>query len=331
MFPKAALVYDHQDFKIPKAMGKPKDGQFAGTELENFAELCGRICYDSVGKGRDSISFHENILNTKHYNIYEGCVRTFELLGSPGKIAQACVNRPGIWLVPGEEQGLRLTMNARSMIEWDRHTKWHVDDQIKTALQAQWARLMPLVFDEPEQDVLLHVRQVVPIHEHEKWITLWLLTSRAVSHEQVRHRWMCHVSQRSTRYCNESEAPRIEHPLLRAYRAEKGEIGVYDGKSLSEITNAVYDDTYNKLNPWLADELGYDKFSARKQARGVAREFLEHQLATQMMFGASVEAWKWMISQRGSKWADGAIQELYLTEILESLKESQYGEEFDDV
>lgn len=325
MLPSAELVYDHKTLRVPTAMGTAKEGQLVGTELENFGELCGRICYDSLGKGRGSHDFHQNILDTHHYNIYEGCVRTFETIKHPS-VPVTLLNRPGVWCVD-DGNNWRITLNARAVIEWDRHTKIPspTEKSIRDGFRTWYYTFMPWVIKKPEIPSSFELKPVEPKFEHEMWISLWLKTSRAVSHEQVRHRWMCHLSQRSTRYCDETKTERIEHPLIRAYRAECGPIEAAD--DFKNRSNAVYQEVYDKLHPWLVAQ-GMDARSARKQARGVAREYLEHQLATQMIFGGSVEAWKWMIDQRGSKWADGAIQELYLTEIVEALKESQYARYF---
>jgi thymidylate synthase ThyX len=295
---KASLVYDHVSKPvIPKAMGQPKAGQLTGNNLENFAELCGRICYDSLGKGRDSESYHQHIADIKHYNIYEGCVRTFVIPFNLENII-ACSNRPGVWFVKDDNGDLRVTMNVRAAIEWTGH--------LAIEFKIAWAGLMPMVVksDFRITDPPMLVR---PKFDHEKWLTFWIECSRAVSHEQVRHRWQCHVSQRSTRFCDESESNRIVHPLIREFKSEHP-------LDTSLNTNIVYSRVYDSLYPWLISK-GLDKQTARKQARGCAREYLEHQLSTQMMFGASLKQWDWMISERSSKWADGAIREMYLESI----------------
>jgi thymidylate synthase ThyX len=54
---KARLVWDGGDeVRIPPEMGVPRSDQMQGTAAERLSELAGRVCYDSLGKGRPSFS-----------------------------------------------------------------------------------------------------------------------------------------------------------------------------------------------------------------------------------------------------------------------------------
>lgn len=337
--PLAEFVFDGTRLVVPEAMGEPKDGQLVGTLYERFGEICGRVCYDSLGKGRPSAEYHKHICDIKHYNVYEGCVATwivdFKSKEDLFHTAIALGNRPGVWFVV-EEDRLRVTLNARAAIEWKRHTMQpnEYSQQLGMLLVHEWSKLMPAVFGEvPElrhPSCPFQLAKTEPKYNHEKWVSLWLYLNRGGSHEQVRHRWMGHMSQRSTRFCDESASPRVEHPMLRAYCEDTGDdIGYLDGHPAQHYTGLIYRDAVTKLQPWLESQ-GYDKTTARKQARGAAREYLEHQLSTQMIYGGSVTAWDWMIHERASKWADGHIQELYVHEVVPALLDSVYADSFSE-
>jgi thymidylate synthase (FAD) len=59
-----------------KARGDQVDGSCDGA---NIAEIAGRECYDSLGRGRDSTGFHKNIIESKHLNVWRHAVWTFEI------------------------------------------------------------------------------------------------------------------------------------------------------------------------------------------------------------------------------------------------------------
>jgi thymidylate synthase (FAD) len=48
---------------------RARDDQLRGTDLEQIAEYAGRVCYDSMGKGRNSEDFAANILEHNHPNV----------------------------------------------------------------------------------------------------------------------------------------------------------------------------------------------------------------------------------------------------------------------
>jgi thymidylate synthase ThyX len=78
---------------------------------------------------------------------------------------------------------------------------------------------------------------------------------------------------------------------------------------------------------------GVEGTNARKQARGAARGFLGISLQTEMIFTATAEQWRWILSQRGTKLADAEIRVLYTSGdhgVLDCLKSSRYGHFFED-
>ena len=166
------------------------------------------------------------------------------------------------------------------------------------------------------------------------------------SHELVRHRWRTAVSQRSTRYVDESESEWVMHPLVAAFmEAHKHDpvdfvIDLGDEKcptDSSSITpqlmaiKAACSRTYiglvKALEPWLVAK-GVDKGTARKQARGAARGLLGNALETEVMFSASVAQWLHVLSMRAADAADAEIRLGFAMAALPELKRSRYGDRF---
>lgn len=159
------------------------------------------------------------------------------------------------------------------------------------------------------------------------------------SHEQVRHGDWTAISQRSTRFVDESESPWVMHPLERAYRDERyaplkeeaQQTMAMDHASGSvSLGKAKYKALVAELEPWLIAR-GVDKTTARKQARGAARGYLGNALYTELLFSASVTQWKRMLRQRASQFADAEIRQVYASEamcVLGELKKSRYASAF---
>lgn len=336
--PDAILMYDGGDtVHVPYGMAHRErdEKQLVGTDLEVFAELAGRVCYDSLGKGKPSNEYHAHIAEIKHFNIYEGCVRTFLVETDEPLFATSCLNRPGVTVLP-TSNGIRVTMNVRAALEWERNTTWDGPHNkvLGWKLRELWHNMMPQVVSRFDTSTLkrydVKVSVVQPVSDEEKWVSLWLLMNRGGSHEQVRHRYQCHVSQRSTRYCDENDGHRIKHPFTREYEEDTGRmLGAVDCEgqefSVAGATSQAYQEASVELTAWMKEKHPEIKGVSRtKQVRGVCREYLEHQLSTQMVFGASLAAWKWMIHERGSVYADGHIRELYSGPVQRELDKSRY-------
>jgi thymidylate synthase (FAD) len=139
--------------------------------------------------------------------------------------------------------------------------------------------------------------------------------SRALSHELVRHRVGVAISQRSTRYVDESETPWALHPALRAYLADSAVDTAERARVMSSVSvalnaaRATYNVVEMALTGWLAGKTG-DKLAARKQARGAARFYLGNGLETEMVWSANVRALRHVIFMRGGNAADAEIREL---------------------
>lgn len=351
---KARLVYDggNEPPVIPPEMGAPKDNQLKGTPREQTAELCGRICYDSLGAGRSSEDYHKHIHEVGHYSVYEHTPITVEFVPEKNSdvlaYALACLNRPGVFVrvLPGPV--VRITINHRSAIEWGRTVNASFDTEVQKAeskigntLRKLSNEVAPMIVSAPDGP-LVTAKRVEPDHPSEKWITLYMGGSRGFSHEQVRHGDSTAISQRSTRYVDESTSDWVYHPLIEEFLKSGGEErDNLDStlKSAMDQSKGAYDLVVKLLQPWLMDRMPGDanspgrKTAARKQARGAARGFLGNALFTEMMFSASVTQWKWMLHMRASQFADAEIREVFARQqvsVISALKESRFASEFDN-
>jgi thymidylate synthase ThyX/intein/homing endonuclease len=154
------------------------------------------------------------------------------------------------------------------------------------------------------------------------------------SHEQVRHGDSTAISQRSTRYVDESSSSWVIHPLLGSYFEDGPHAFDLSQEMAAAETKCkdAYDRVVRVLQEWLQKKNpNLDKTSSRKQARGAARGWLGNALYTEMVFSASVAQWHWMLSQRASVFADAEIRLLYAGEkdsVITALKSSRYAPEF---
>ena len=139
--------------------------------------------------------------------------------------------------------------------------------------------------------------------------------SRGCTHELVRHRSGCAISQRSTRYVDESESDWCWHPLIAEALAwadseehpdfvneVRGRMGnAY--RQAGQVYRAIVEITQASL-----EAKGTDKLTARKQARGAARGVLGNALETSLVWTANIRALRNVIEQRASPFADAEIR-----------------------
>lgn len=361
----AELVWDGDSIvRIPEQMGRPRDDQMQGTAAEQVSEIAGRVCYDSLGKGRASFSvtdpntgivtegYHDHILGAGHGSVIEHphftVVLDFNQHNNNTMIAasrllrfeQSCINRPGVLVLPESSYRARLTVNLRAVVEWDTWTKrfYGPDFRSKTAeavgrmLRRHGSILAPHIvkyegpndLDERNPEYLTS-GIVVPESEHEKWVTMFMSGSRGFSHELVRHGDFTAISQRSTRFVDEAESIWIEHPLIGAFRAAIWPDN--PGTRLEGNLEGSARGAYSRTVKTLETwllERGVEKFNARKQARGAARGYLGNALYTELIFSASVHQWKLMLGQRCCGPADAEIREVFSL-ALPKLQACRYG------
>jgi thymidylate synthase ThyX len=166
--------------------------------------------------------------------------------------------------------------------------------------------------------------------EHQAWISLFMAGSRGWSHEQVRHGSETGISQRSTRFVDETNTAYLPHPLILDFIENGGEesYGIDDLIRLSEERDkAVYINLVDRLQRYMIRKGITDKTAARKQGRGAARGYLGNALATEMIFSASVWEWQEMLRQRCSDGADAEIRLLF-NQALPVLQASRFGRFF---
>lgn len=381
---KAKLVYDGKTFTIPDEM-KPltKDngvtltdeslaqllkekGQLQGSDKEKLCELAGRVCYDSLGRGRNSKEYWEHIRQVAHLSVIEHAYFTVKVKIRRPQDALCFLNRRGIWVnyeeyEPQALDEVRVTFNLRALYEGGKWTRRiggpafirQAADAMGNTLYASVQPECPLILPpmevpegrNPDKEyawpVQLYARVVEPQDNNERVVSLFLSGSRGFSHEMVRHRM--NMSQRSTRYVDEDCSPWIEHPNITAvlteldrlhWRVDDASIAAED--THFELTQAQWEcfqyarKAYKLFANYLEKSAlarGVDKQTARKQARGAARGFLGNALHTELIFTASVNDWKEMIRLRLNDAADAEIRVLFY-QVLQELKKSQYGAEF---
>lgn len=325
-------VWDGENLTVPKEMGTPQEHHFLSTNLDNLIEACGRVCYDSCSmkNSRGSKDYHDHIIEVNHGSVQEHAVITISIDTSPTYtnevIAASLLNRPGVWGIPYLNT-FRITANIRSIREWSEFNNRVVfgsaseiiGDQLRIAAK----RLCPLACSDIElkYPTCLYLRSRIekPIFDEEKWYSFYIgNVSRGLSHELVRHKFRTAISQRSTRYVDESESNWSWHPLILKYWNEYKQYSVKHGFKLWDYVHPLDDlqslcqEEYDNLTTFLQNRLiedqHVDKFTARKQARGAARGILGNALSTELIFSASLAQWKRIIAQRSSKFADAEIR-----------------------
>lgn len=292
--------------------------------------------------------YHSHIKQVRHGSVWEHFNFTIFFPCDNGDerhlIAWLCMNRPGVMALPGDD-GVRVTLNIRSLMEWPNFTvDFYQRSPFKTEYFSEDAgfymglleasrELFPHIASEDRlQGYEMRTCRLCPepVDDHESWVSMYMSMSRGCSHELVRHGDFTAISQRSTRFVDESESEWIEHPLETANLSQfRQEMVIPMGKRESVVkAGEVYRKTVAELEPWLIAR-GIDKLGARKQARGAARGYLGNALLTSMIFSANVAQWKRMLRQRASVFADAEIRELFCKALTE-LKASRYGQSFEN-
>jgi len=325
------------------------------TRRDDKVVLCGN-CYDSLGEGRLSEEYIKNILGVGHLSIAEHYNATVlievdseQMLGF---VFAACLNRPWVWVNIDSRTSIRLTTNIRGVREWEAWSKVLAGESgpsypsmtaqtMGAMLRDAFHPLAPRIIPKPQTAdfVTTGIRSakiVPPEHNSERWISVYMVGSRGFSHEQVRHGDFTAISQRSTRYCEESDSPWVIHPLVQSFLAAQdvpaGERAEFS-RQIEEVMSGsqeLYRGLTNRLQEWIGPKLVHDKYaktSARKQARGAARGFLGNALETEVIFSASVLEWMHMIRMRCAGAADAEIRNVFV-EVIAALKSSRYGDQF---
>lgn len=342
------LVYDGKNLTIPKRMlpesGVPFEHHFKSIIGDNLIELAGRACYDSCKseKTRASFDYHQHILDVNHTSVQEHLNITVEFPMMNREINDfilwTCLNRPGVWVCGNPQtQNVRITANIRSIREWDKWNNNLVDPNVQSAVGVAMKRfgqqIAPMTTaDVSHGDAFPEAKLVEPIFPQEKWLSFYIYdVSRGCTHELVRHKWQTAISQRSTRYVDESESDWIYHPLFEKYREELSNLPSHNQEKafqahlinpwcVAPIAKGMYNLVVDKLQELLIKD-GIDKQTARKQSRGAARGLLGNALSTELIWSCSLAAALNIIKQRASAAADSEIRNLAngLYEIIQPL------------
>lgn len=103
--------------EIPTRAGTPRDDQMQGPDGQRLVELAGRICYDSLGKGRTSDQYAEHILEVGHGSVLEHAQYTFLISGvSRGLTHELVRHRVGVAI---SQRSTRYVDEAES--PWAHH------------------------------------------------------------------------------------------------------------------------------------------------------------------------------------------------------------------
>lgn len=289
---------------VPFEMGNPRHDQLQGSPRDMLAELCGRVCYDSLGKGRGSEEYHRNVQDQRHLSIYEHCVFTVQF--DPARIAfPVWFNRPSLYV---DTINHRVTLNLRHVMEWDaasQHNGYAMScELVGSLLHACAASLAPrsMGYATSPPGYLAPLRLVEQVRgDHERWLSLYIGgVSRNLTHELVRHGDWTAISQRSTRYCDEDQTPIVWHPALADLMRRDGELD----DTVDWLTGRGHD-VYRRIVDALVNR-GHD----RKTARGAARGVLPSALGTELIMSASVAQWRHIVNLRGAGAADAEIRGL---------------------
>ena len=140
--------------------------------------------------------------------------------------------------------------------------------------------------------------------EHAQFSFLIEGVSRNLLMELTRHDVGTAYSVRSTRFCDEDDAPVVVHPLAQKLFGEDTDLAA-SFELLGEMQRAMYLRVLEGVERNLKN---VDRMTARKQARGAARICLSSALQTELVFSANVRSLRHIIEMRASISADAEIR-----------------------
>lgn len=162
--------------------------------------------------------------------------------------------------------------------------------------------------------------------EHASWTLLLAGISRNLTHEFVRHRAGFAYSQRSQRYCDDSDIGFVLPPAL---AGSKGTAPHADW--VAAVGDAVA--RYERQVRWMiANHGGGNSTDIRKAAREAARSVLPGCTATELVVTGNARAWRHWLEARGSRHAEAEIRRLAFA-VLPVLKREApniFGDYYDD-
>ncbi len=311
------LVYDGERTTVPEVMGTPAEGQLASTPMDRLHELCGRVSYDSLGRGRASEAFHENLRVKGHRAVYRHGTLNFgvdlAMAQQPPEHLWALADRPGVYLTGLDGFYLRFTCNAQAALEWHRRrplnpaaheTSRHLGHLVQWAFLQAAPLSIGFVKTEPRKaahDACPNFKVHFPETDREVYASVFLSDiSRVAADELLRHTFECAPSMESTRYCDYSRRPWVAHPLF--HRPGKDYDWCRDVFRKIELhCRAAYNGLFGTLTA-LCPEAGV------KEVRAAARGVIALSAGTRLIFTASLSAWHSIFKLRISDQADSEIR-----------------------
>lgn len=334
---------------IPPSMGSPRPDQLQGSPYEQLIELAGRVCYDSLGKGRSSPDYHQHIVDSQHFSLYEHCWLFFRvdaptshaLIQQHGLLPTGLFfnNRPGCFTFirhPTSAFSIPETVvaiNYRAIVEFDYITTQYAQLgvlaqhplTISVSHAIRHAMLDMLKADAPDLPIpqCEHHDNTLPptlftriapaeVPLFLNFHTFHITCSRRASLELVRHhRYLTGFSQRSTRYCDEDPYSNVEHPLISRLLADNNNsLSTSINHARTQITT-VYEEIVERGTNYLyATCPSLGKTDARKQARAAAASILPHDLSTEIIFTVPSFVLISLLQRRWSPHADAEIRQL---------------------
>lgn len=310
--------------------GLPFSHHFTSTPGDNLIELAGRVCYDSaqMEKTRGTVEYHKHINEVNHGSTQEHLNITYDawfhaMIASD--VYRAFANKPGFYLESFQEYNddnlyrFKITGNLRAIKEWYTFNPnpSNLFNSIGYALQTLAKEKAPLAIGPISQFHNEKLNIIIGKADdlNHIWASFYLGgISRGLSHELIRHKYQTAISQRSTRYVDESESEWAWHPLILQYQETlEGFPERFENnfRSCKQICQEEYQKIYNKL---------VGKNIDRKSARGAARGILGNALSTELIFSASLAEWKRIILMRSRDEADAEIR-LMTNKIFHILQE----------
>ena len=285
-------------------------------------EACGRICYKSENKITENSAekFVQMITKARHYSVLEHVNICFEInceyswkfmVGYDKNRYLNCTAFEGRKLISG---------NFRAWLEFQRYFSIHTPGAILDIFN-YLSKNFPAIFTEYYFDPILSKSVILVTEDQmtpkEKLIhanrTCRFITSRAITHEMVRHRNFS-FSQESTRYVNYKNGITVIKPVW----IEDCPKEIKSGKEINFI-EAPFD-----IKVWLASCVSSEYYYTVLQKESLwkpeqARGVLPNDLKTEIVCTASLAEWKHMLGLRTSKAAHPQIRAL-MKPVLEELQ-----------
>ncbi|MBW7856838.1 MAG: FAD-dependent thymidylate synthase [Leptonema sp. (in: Bacteria)] len=281
--------------------------QFSGNDYENMLEYAGRICYDSFGKekSRPSVEYLQHIVESRHTSV----------------LGHGLIHIK--W--PSENYVKEFVWNYRS------EPGWYIYEQVLSvnlrfvernlsSLYQNYPEIVKLFADRyPNIIETKEVAAKTELNEaatgQHSWLNFEVGCSRSCSHELIRHSFQSSISQRSTRYVNESEFKPILHPIVETLDTETC-------TKINDITENIRRqivDGYTTVISLVKDGLSIQGSATNltKTARGAAARLLPHGLPTKIVYSVSIRELKEIIQQRV---VEGGVADLEIYRVALQMK-----------